>query len=227
MKPLLLAGLIATAAPAAHACEVALMLAVDVSGSVDGDEYRIQMDGLAAGLTDRRVMAALVEGKAQVALMQWTGTGRQTVVINWTQMNSPDDVAAFAFQVATVPRLWRDFSTAIGEAMQLALPYFAIVDGCKRHVIDISGDGISNEGSFPSDHWPALEAAGVTVNALVIQNSGFDLTTWFEDNVIIGPGAFAVTANGFDEYPEQIIRKLYRELTQAVAESDQFVITRE
>lgn len=219
MRSFVFAALFAFLAPSARACEIALMLAVDVSGSVDGDEYRIQMDGLAAALTDRSVMGALVEGQAQVALMQWTGTGRQTVVINWTQMQTPDDVAAFAFQVATVPRLWRDFSTAIGEAMQLALPYFAIVDDCKRHVIDISGDGISNEGSAPSSHWPALEDAGVTVNALVIQNAGFDLTTWFEENVITGPGAFAVTANGFDEYPEQIIRKLYRELTQAVASS--------
>ena len=81
---------------------MALMLAVDVSGSVDGTEYRIQMDGLAAALTDRRISSALVASKAELALMQWTGAGRQTVVINWAQMNSPDDVAAFAFQVATV-----------------------------------------------------------------------------------------------------------------------------
>jgi Ca-activated chloride channel family protein len=205
------------AASAAQACDIALMLAVDVSGSVDADEYRIQMDGLAAALVERSITGALVASEAQVALMQWTGTGRQTVVINWTQMSSPDDVAAFAFEVATMPRIWEDFSTAIGEAMQLAIPYFAIVDHCDRFVIDISGDGVSNEGSFPSDHWPALQEAGVTVNALVIQDTGFDLTSWFEANVITGPGAFAVTANTFDEYPEQIIRKLYRELTQPIS----------
>lgn len=213
-------GLVASlllAAPAASACDIALMLAVDVSGSVDGREYRIQMDGLAAALTDRSVMGALVASEAQVALMQWTGTGRQSVVINWTEITHPDDVYAFAFQVSTVPRLWRDFSTAIGEAMSLALPYFDIVDQCERHVIDISGDGISNEGIAPRDMWPALEAAGVTVNAMVIQDTGFDLTDWFENNVITGPRAFAVTANTFDEYPEQIIRKLYRELTQPIA----------
>ncbi|SLN26430.1 DUF1194 domain-containing protein [Pseudooctadecabacter jejudonensis] len=220
MKGVLTAAAITICAAPATACEVALMLAVDVSGSVDGSEYRTQMDGLAAGLTDRAVLGALVEGNVQLALMQWTGTGRQTVVINWTQMNSPDDVYAFAFEIATVPRLWRDFSTAIGEAMQLALPYFALVDECERHVIDISGDGISNEGSFPTDHWPALAAAEVTVNALVIEDTGFDLTGWFEENVITGPGAFAVTANGFDEYPDQIIRKLYRELTQSIARNN-------
>lgn len=216
MKSALFASLILSA-PAASACEVALMLAVDVSGSVDQEEYRIQMDGLAAALVDRSITNALVASEAQVALMQWTGTGRQTVVINWTDMSSPDAVAAFAFEVATVPRIWRDYSTAIGEAMQLALPYFAIVDHCDRHVIDISGDGISNEGAPPRSLWPAMEEAGVTVNALVIQDTGFDLTGWFEENVITGPGAFAVTANSFDDYPEQITRKLFRELTQPIS----------
>ncbi len=205
------------AAPAASACDIALMLAVDVSGSVDGREYRIQMDGLAAALTDRTILEALVAAEAQVALMQWTGTGRQTVVINWTQIATPDDVHAFAFEVATAPRLWRDYSTAIGEAMALSLPYFAIVDDCERRVIDISGDGLSNEGQSPRGLWPELARAGVTVNALVIEDSGFDLTAWFRANVITGPGAFAVTANSFDEYPAQIVRKLYRELTTPIS----------
>ena len=202
---------------AASACDVALMLAVDVSGSVDPSEYRIQMDGLAAGLTDPNVLSALVASEAQVALMQWTGSGRQSVVINWTAITSQEDVYAFAFEVATVPRLWRDFSTAIGEAMDLSIPYFAIVDDCDRHVVDISGDGISNEGPAPRAIWPALLAANITVNALVIEDTGFGLTQWFEENVIIGPGSFAITANSFDEYPEQIIRKLYRELTEPIS----------
>lgn len=216
MKGPVLASLI-LCAPAASACDIALMLAVDVSGSVDGREYRIQMDGLAAALTDRTISAALVAADAQIALMQWTGTGRQTVVLNWTKIDHADDVSAFAFQVATVPRLWRDFSTAIGEAMSLAIPYFAIVENCERHVIDISGDGISNEGIAPRDIWPALQQAGITVNPLVIEDTGFGLTDWFEANVIFGDAAFAVTANSFEEYPPQIIRKLYRELTQPIA----------
>lgn len=216
MKGAFLASLM-LAAPAASACDIALMLAVDVSGSVDPSEYRIQMDGLAAGLLDRSVQGALVEAKAQLALMQWTGTGRQTVIVSWTTIETPDDVAAFAFQVSTAPRLWRDFSTAIGEAMSLAIPYFATVDECQRHVIDISGDGISNEGVAPRDIKPAMNAAGITVNALVIEDTGFGLTEWYENNVITGEAAFAVTANSFDEYPAQIIRKLYRELIQPIA----------
>ena len=101
--------------------------------------------------------------------------------------------------------------------MALSLPYFAIVPECDRHVMDISGDGVSNEGIAPRAVWPDLAAAEVTVNALVIEDTGFGLTEWFEQNVITGPGAFAITANTYQDYPEQIIRKLYRELTQPIS----------
>ena len=97
------------AAPAASACDIALMLAVDVSGSVDADEFRIQMDGLAAALTDRSIAAALVASKAELALMQWTGTGRHSVVLSGTKIEDPADVYAVAVQLAPAPRLWRDF----------------------------------------------------------------------------------------------------------------------
>lgn len=216
MRGVFLASLISFAAPV-QACEVALMLAVDVSGSVDAREYRVQMDGLAAALTDRTVSDALVSGNAKLALMQWTGSGRQSVVINWTDMGHDADVIAFADRVMTEPRLWRDYSTAIGEAMALSLAYFAQVPECDRHVIDISGDGESNEGRMPRQIWAELAAANVTVNALVIEESVPGLTGYFEKEVIMGPGSFAVTANSFDDYPDQIVRKLYRELTQAVS----------
>jgi Ca-activated chloride channel family protein len=217
MRGAVFASLIGFAAPA-QGCEVALMLAVDVSGSIDAREYRIQMDGLAAALIDRSVSAALVQGEVKLALMQWTGAGRQTVVINWTEMANEIDVVTFADQVISEPRLWRDYSTAVGEAMALSLAYFSQVPECKRHVIDISGDGKSNEGRLPSEVWEKLAAANVTVNALAIEQSVPDLTAYFEREVIMGPGSFAVTANVFDDYPEQMVRKLFRELTKAVAD---------
>lgn len=196
------------------------MLAVDVSGSVDPHEYRIQMEGLAAGLRDRHVAAALAGGQSKVALMQWTGTNRQRVVIGWTTIRDDTDILTFANEVAATPRVWRNFSTAIGEALLLSLPYFAQVPECERRVIDISGDGPSNEGRLPISVWPALQAAGVTVNALVIEASIPGLTKYFESDVITGPGAFAVTANTFDDYPEEIARKLLRELTKSLAMVD-------
>lgn len=216
MRAMLTAGLIACASPA-KACEVALMLAVDVSGSVDPEEYRIQMDGLADALEDRTIAGALVGGQAQVALMQWTGTGRQRVVTTWSQMQSREDVALFASQVRTEPRIWRNFSTAIGEALSLSIDYFALVPECRRRVIDISGDGPSNEGRLPSALWEALAAAEITVNAMVIEESEPGLTAYFEQEVITGVDAFAVTANTFEDYPREIRHKLYRELTKAIA----------
>lgn len=197
------------------------MLAVDVSGSVSPAEYRIQMDGLGAALTDRGIMGALVEGQAKLALMQWTGAGRQRVVINWVDMTDEAAVHGFAQQVTLEPRVWRNFSTAIGEAISLSIAYFAQVPECKRRVIDISGDGPNNEGRPPQALWAELAAHDITVNALVIEDSVPGLTRYFEAEVITGDGAFAVTANRFADYPAQIERKLYRELTKAVAELGQ------
>lgn len=216
MRAIFCASFLTFATPV-QACEVALMLAVDVSGSVDPAEYRIQMDGLAAGLLDSAVSGALVGGQSKLALMQWTGTSRQEVVIGWTTMRDDADVLAFAEKVTSTPRVWRNFSTAIGEALQLSLPYFAQVPECERHVIDISGDGPSNEGRLPNLVWPQLAAAGVTVNALVIEASLPGLTRYFESDVITGPGAFAATADTFEDYPREITRKLLRELTKSVA----------
>ncbi len=196
------------------------MLAVDVSGSVDPTEYRIQMEGLAAGLLDSSVSAALISGQSKLALMQWTGTSRQEVVIGWTTMRDDTDVLAFASEVVSTPRLWRNFSTAIGEALALSLTHFAQVPECARHVLDISGDGPSNEGRLPTSVWSELQAAGVTVNALVIEASIPGLTKYFESDVITGPGAFAATANTFDEYPREIARKLLRELTKSLAAAE-------
>ena len=194
------------------------MLAVDISGSVSSSEFRIQMEGLAAALEDGAVADALVSGQSEVALMQWSGFNRQMVAQNWTTMRTHDDVALLAAQIRSMERIWPDFSTAIGEAMALSIDYFEIVPECKRRVMDISGDGPNNEGREPRSMWPALEAAEITVNALVIEESVPNLTAYFEANVITGPGAFAVTANTFDEYPEQIRRKLYRELTTPIVD---------
>ena len=228
MRAILCASLITFAAPA-QGCEVALLLAVDVSGSVDPSDYRIQMDGLAAGLTDRAISDALIEGQSKLALLQWTGSGRQQVVIDWTQMRDVADVADFADQVIAAPRVWRNYSTAIGDAMAMSVGAFALVPECKRYVIDISGDGPSNEGRPPREIWPELAAAGITVNALVIEDNVPGLTAYFEAEVITGPGAFAVTADTFADYPYEIARKLLRELTKAVAETERgephFVIT--
>ncbi|WP_282120114.1 DUF1194 domain-containing protein [Ruegeria atlantica] len=204
--------------PPAYACDLALALAVDVSGSVDSTEYRIQMDGLAAGLRDPIVSEALVRGKARVMLVQWTGSSRQMVTVPWTHIDSFEAIDQFAAKVANDPRVWRNFSTAIGEALESTMSYFDTVSDCKRHLIDISGDGVSNEGVEPSDVHRILRTRGVTVNAIAIEESEPDLTAYFFENVIVGEGAFVVSASGFADYPERIRKKLLREVTQQTAD---------
>lgn len=201
----------------AWACDLALALAVDVSGSVDSSEYRIQMDGLAAGLRDPVVSEALVRGQAQVMLVQWTGASRQRVTIPWTKIDSFIALETFADQVAQDPRVWRNFSTAIGEALEATLLRFDEVAECRRLLIDISGDGVSNEGIEPTQIHGLLKDRGVTVNAIAIEESEPDLTAYFFENVIFGEGAFVVSASGFADYPERIRKKLLREVTQQSA----------
>ena len=201
----------------ATACEIALVLAVDVSGSVDHEEYRIQMQGLADGLRDGAVSEALVTAEAAVTVVHWTGSSRQAVAVPWTRITAFDGLEALAARIETAPRPWRNFSTAIGEALDYSLARFGAVADCDRRVIDISGDGSSNEGIAPRNIHPRLRAAGVTVNALVIEGAEPEMTEYFWENVITGGGAFVITANSYAEYPEKMRRKLVREVAKRVS----------
>jgi Ca-activated chloride channel homolog len=196
---------------AATPCDLALVLAVDVSGSVDGDEYRTQMDGLAAALQDGIVAEALVNQRAEVTLFQWSGGSRQVQSVPWTALHDFATVAALSETIAETPRAWRNFSTAIGEALEVSLNALEKVSHCRRKVIDLSGDGVSNEGIEPDTLRNRLRETGVVVNALAIETDDVDLTAYFFEHVIAGEGGFVITANGFEDYPAQIRRKLQRE----------------
>ncbi len=201
----------------AKACEVALALTVDISGSVDAQEYQLQMHGLAGALRDSTVSQALVSRKAAVMLVQWTGTSRQVVSLTWQRMATFDDVESFANKVESTPRQWRNFSTAIGDALTFTSGQFSAVSDCKRKVIDVSGDGYSNEGVEPLALRQHLVDDGFTINGLAIEGSSDNLTKYYRDYVIAGPKAFVMTANTFDEYPKRIKQKLFKEVTNQIA----------
>lgn len=200
-------------------CDLALVLAVDVSGSVDPTEYRIQMDGLAVALRDGIVAEALLGQQAMVTLIQWTGSSRQRQTVPWTAMTSFEAIDALADVIEADKRIWRNYSTAIGEALDVSRRAFDAVPHCARKVIDVSGDGPSNEGTEPRDQHPTLRRAGIIVNALAIETDDEDLTAYFFENLITGEGAFVETAWGFEDYPAAILRKLQRETTKASAEA--------
>lgn len=202
------------------ACGVALALAVDISGSVDPSEYELQMQGLADALRDGAVSEALVREEAAVMLVQWTGSGRQEVTIPWTRLLSFEDTEGLATKIENAPRRWRNFSTAIGDALEFTVAQWGNAPICRRKIIDVSGDGPSNEGRDPVSMHPELAALGITVNAIAIEESEPDLTAYFYTELIRGEGAFVVTAATFEDYPIRIRQKLLREVTEQVSSLD-------
>ena len=210
--------LVLTQTARSQACEFALLLAVDVSGSVDREEYAIQMTGLAEGLNDPVVSETLVQARAKVAIVQWTGTSRQELSVPWTQVTSFSQVRALSDRVANLDRPWRNYATAIGEAQAFALHHLKDVRDCKRQVVDISGDGISNEGIEPTQMRDLFREANIQVNALAIEGAAEDLTGYYFENLISGPGAFVVTAQGYKDFPEKMRMKLRRETTMQLSD---------
>ena len=216
MKMLAAAIWMGTAA-AALACDVELILTVDVSGSINEEEYRLQMDGLAAALDDAAIGDALVKAQAQVTLVQWSGSSRQDVTIPWRQMQTLDDVSTFVNLVREAQRPWRHFSTAIGDMLYRVGPLLEEVS-CKHSVIDVSGDGVSNEGPIPDEARNGLVVRGVRINALAILGaSDTDLTAYFRKHVIGGLNSFVYEAASYEDYPRTIRRKLLDEITEPVS----------
>ena len=215
---LLFSAVLSLPAQSVAACDIALILAVDVSGSVDQNEYDIQMKGLAEALRDGAISEALVVREAAVQVIQWTGSGRHRVSVPWTRIKDFNDTDRLADVIEADERIWRNFSTALGEAVQFAQGNFKQVADCTRKVIDVSGDGRSNEGIRPPELHASLLADGITVNGLAIEAYDKGLTAYFEEHLIVGPGAFAMRAAEFEDYPERIRHKLLREITKQLSE---------
>lgn len=207
-------------APAARACEVAIAFAIDVSGSISDEDYLIQMQGLAEGLRDPMVTHALASGDSAALVLLWSGHGEQAVVIDWRHLSDEAAVAAFASEVARVPRPFDQGATALGEALAMIAAVMAAAPACERYVVDISGDGRSNEGILPDDQRAALAALNVTVNAIVVDVEGGDIHEYYETRIISGIDSFSVAVTDVRDYAEQMRRKLYRELSIQLAAID-------
>ena len=191
---------------------MALALTVDVSGSINEQEYRLQMDGLAAALRDPMVADALISSEAALMLVQWSGASRQEVSVGWQRMLSQADVANFADLAERTPRAWAVYSTGIGNALRFTAAQFDAVTDCGKKVIDVSGDGYSNEGPNPLEVSEALALQGFQINGLAIEGDEFELTQYYKHNVISGAAAFVLTAETYADYPRTIWRKLLSEL---------------
>jgi len=215
--------LLVWAAPAAaQTCRLALVLAMDVSSSVDAGEDRLQRGGMASALIAPDVVAAFLSSPDPVALFiyEWSGRYNQQVLLDWTYIQSEADLLAASFTVANSTRSHNDFPTAMGYALGYAADQIAKGPRCLFATIDVAGDGENNDGFGPSDAYAAFPFAGVTVNGLVINGAEFEAETRLIDfyiaEVIRGPGAFVEIANGFADYETAMERKLVREVASQV-----------
>lgn len=200
------------------ACDVALVLALDVSGSVDAVEYRLQAQGLSEALGDPVVSEALVNANALVAVVQWSGKPHQQVVVPWTATDTHEDVAVLRARVEAAPRAFINYSTGIGEAIRVSADLFETAPrDCRRKVIDVSGDGPSNEGAEPDTMHTRLNTERITVNGLAIEGSEEGIAQYYKDHVIHGPAAFVEVARSFKDFPRAIRRKLLRELADRLS----------
>lgn len=210
-----LLGLQATfSSSSANACEIALVLALDASSSVDAVEYELQLKGLASALLSPEVTERIETiGGINLIAFEWSGRYNQTIIAGWETLRSAGDVQAFALTLARHQRTRSDFPTAIGYALGYAAGLFRqMPQPCRRQVIDISGDGVHNEGFGPQIAYRNFPFSGTTVNGLVIKGADPDPEAYYREEVRYGPGAFVVVAKDFSDYERAIKDKLLAEI---------------
>ena len=210
-----LASLLAClAAPASADCRLALALAVDVSRSIDAADYRIQTEGLAGALEDREVRSAIFgpEGEVALAIFYWSGPGYQDLVQPWVVLDGPKALDQAIWAVRQTPRPAAPMATAMGDALRYGLGLMSEAPDCARRVIDVAGDGQNNQGISVARTYAREDFTGITVNGLAVGEHEADLLTYFQTQVIRGPGAFVELAHRQTDYPQAILRKLLREL---------------
>jgi hypothetical protein len=210
------------ASPSAEV-DVELVLAVDISYSMDEDELALQRQGYVEAITSRDFLIALkdgIHGKVAVTYMEWAGASEQRVLIPWRIIDGPDSAQAFAEILSRQP-IRRVFRTSISGALLVAerlfdeSPYRGI-----RRVVDVSGDGPNNQGQLIEPTRDALVAKGIVINGLPIVLKRPNATTmdiaqldiYYEDCVIGGAGSFVVPVREKSEFPEAIRKKLVLEV---------------
>lgn len=208
--------------------DLQLVLAVDVSRSIDEVEAELQRRGYVEALTNDRVIDAILSGEhRRIALCytEWAGTHYQAVVIDWSVIDSAAGARRFAEKLAEAPRQSQSW-TAVGAALAHAGQRFdASGFTSKRRVIDVSGDGRTNDGPPAEIVRDKLVAMGIVINGLpvMMNRTNFgrppDLTLdkYYEENVIGGPGSFMIVADNFDHFGRAVRTKLVREISSSEA----------
>ena len=209
--------------------DLLLVLAADVSRSVDSQKFQLQREGYAAALADPRVIDAIQSGRRGrigVLFLEWSGFGNQKVVIDWTVVDGPKAAQAFGDRLLESPRSFAD-RTSISGGIDAAVAQLARAPfEAQRHTIDVSGDGTNNAGRDVGLARDEALALGISINGLVIlsdtplpwnpehTNPPGGLTKYYRDNVIGGPGSFALEAKDFNSFGEAIVKKMIAEIAE-------------
>ncbi|HXL69255.1 MAG TPA: DUF1194 domain-containing protein [Xanthobacteraceae bacterium] len=220
---LALAGFGALRAEGPIAVDVELVIAVDISYSMDYDEQALQREGYMDAITSREFLEALrkgVHGKIAVTYVEWAGSTDQQVVLPWQIIDGPESAAAIVAKLKNTP-IRRAYRTSISGALNFSAALFKD-SGFRglRRVIDVSGDGTNNQGDLIEPTRDAVVAQGITINGLPIMLkepviSMIDipnLDIYYEDCVVGGPGAFVVPARSREQFPDAIRKKLVLEV---------------
>lgn len=212
---------IALAVPTARAASVdlALVMAVDVSESVDAEEYALQHEGIARAFEDPALVAAVTGGKngaIDALVLEWSDRDKQVITVDWTHISDQASAAAFAAKVRASRRSSNGL-TAIGDALLAAKAAFErLPDTAARRVVDVSGDGMANIGPPPQQVRDLLVADGITVNGLAILKTEPWLDSYYDQYVVGGPGSFLMQVADFPSFVAAMRQKLLSEVTAAV-----------
>ncbi len=205
-------------ASAAQDCRLALLLALDVSSSVDDGEYALQKNGLADALLDPDITGALLGqgGTVALAVYEWSGRRQSVVVQDWVELQTAAQIADVAERVRVASRSYSRYPTALGYALGFGATMLREAPACDRRTIDVSGDGITNDGFWPHLAYKHFPFDGVTVNGLAVLGADPAVVDHYEFELRRGPGAFVETAQGYAGFREAMTRKLYREINDQV-----------
>ena len=215
---------------AADKVDLLLVLAADVSRSIDMEKFQLQRNGYASALANPRVLEAVASGRYArigVTFVEWSGVGKQKVVVDWTLIGDGTAAKGFGDRLLEAPRSFAD-RTSISGAIEFAMAQLAAAPyDSVRRTIDVSGDGTNNAGRDVTLVRDEAVAKGITINGLPIlsanpmlwnpdhTNPPGGLANYYRDNVIGGPTAFVRVAKDFNAFGEAIIEKMIAEVSQA------------
>jgi Protein of unknown function (DUF1194) len=229
--PVLLFGTLAlisgSAAQAAEPVDLLLVLASDVSRSVDHPKFLLQRDGYAAAVSNPQVIEAIKSGphgKIALCFVEWSGFGAQKLVIDWVAIDGAATARKFGDGLVEAPRSFAD-RTSISGGIDFSLAQFARAPfEAPRRTIDLSGDGTNNAGRDVRAARDQAIAQGVTINGLVIlsersmpwnaehTNPPGGLENYYRENVVGGAGAFVMVAEDHNSFGRAIVRKMIAEI---------------